>query len=116
MSVERTEMIRFHLGQQQKRALKERARAKGTNVTEELRAAVDAYLSDDKTRDLELLNAAAGQAALAIAEMNDMLDATNRKANLVFAELERLRGGRPVGAEARPAPSGRMTSKRRAAS
>lgn len=100
MTAETMELTNFHLGRKQKAALKERARAKGTNVAEEIRSAVDAYLSGVAPEDLELLDAATKQAADAIAEMNDMLDATNRNADRIFAELEKLRGGRPAGAEA----------------
>ena len=39
------ELTNFHLGRKQKMALRERARAKGTNVAEEIRSAVDAHLS-----------------------------------------------------------------------
>ena len=100
MTTETMALTNFHLGRRQKEALKERAQAKGTNVAEELRNAVDAYLAGVTPEELELLDVAAQQAAGAIAEMSDMLDATNRKANRIFAELEKLRGSRPAGAEA----------------
>lgn len=100
MTAETMELTNFHLGREQKQALRERARAKGTNVAEELRKAVDAYLAGVTPEDLELLDAATRQAADAIAEMSDMLESTNRKADQAFAELEKLRGGRPMGAEA----------------
>lgn len=91
---EKMELTNFHLGRRQKNALRERAQARGGNVAEEIRNAVDAYLSGVTPQELELLDAATKQAETAIEEMTEMLDATNRKAEQVFAELERLRGGR----------------------
>jgi hypothetical protein len=100
MAVETMVLTNFHLGRRQKQALKERAQAKGTSVAEELRRAVDAYLAGVTPQELELLDAATSQAAAAIAEMSDILEVTNRRADRIFAELEKLRGGRPAGAKA----------------
>jgi hypothetical protein len=99
MTTETMELTNFHLGRSQKLALKERAKAKGTNVAEEIRNAIDAYLTGVSPEELELLEIAARQAASGIAEMNAMLEATNRKADRVFAEMAKLRGGHPVGGE-----------------
>jgi hypothetical protein len=113
------ELTNFHLGRRQKAALRARAKANGTNVAEELRTAVDAYLSGITPDELALLDAATRQAAEAIAEMADMLKATNRKADAVFAELERLhRGQSPALAIAESAGSvysakGRNKAKRK---
>jgi hypothetical protein len=41
MNTEAMELTNFRLGRQQKIALKQRAKANGTNVAEELRTAVD---------------------------------------------------------------------------
>jgi hypothetical protein len=90
------ELTNFHLGRRQKQALKARAKAKGSNVAEELRNAVDAYLSGITSDELALLDSATRRAAADIAEMTAMLEATNLRADAVFAELERLRGGAPV--------------------
>ena len=89
------ELTNFHLGRAQKQALKKRAKAKGSNMAEELRSAVSAYLSGVTPDELALLDAATTQAEVAIAEMNAMLDETNRKAARVFAELAALRGADP---------------------
>ncbi len=86
------ELTNFHLGKAQKQALRLRAKARGSNVAEELRSAVDAYLSGGVAPEqLELLDAATRQAQAAIDEMNSLLAATNRRAEAVFAELEALR-------------------------
>lgn len=94
MASEAMELTNFHLGRSQKRALKERAKAKGTNLAEEIRSAVDAYLSGVTPEELALLDAASRQAESAIAEMSAMLEATNRKAARIFAELDKLRAGK----------------------
>ena len=93
MGTRATELTNFHLRRGQKRALKERAKAKGTNVAEEIRNAIDAYLGRVTPEALELLDVATKQAERTIGEMTEMLDATNRRADLIFSELERLRGG-----------------------
>ena len=91
MNAETMELTNFHLGREQKVALKQRAKANGTNVAEELRTAVDAYLSGVTPQELALLDAASRNAEKTIEEMNAMLAATNRRADQVFAELEQMR-------------------------
>ena len=100
MSADTLELTNFHLGRSQKRALKERAKARGTNLAEEIRSAVDAYLAGITPEELALLDAATKHAARDIAEMNEMLEATNRKADRIFAELEKIRAPRTKGRQA----------------
>lgn len=94
MATEAMELTNFHLGKAQKKALRKRAEARGSNLAEEIRSAVDAYLSGITLDELALLDAATRQAEGAIAEMNAMLEQTNRKAERVFTELRKLRGKR----------------------
>jgi hypothetical protein len=103
MRMNTLELTNFHLGSRQKQALKARAKANGTNVAEEIRNAVDAYLSGVTPDELELLDAATRQAGRDIAEMNKMLATTNRRARAVFAELEALRSGAKPAARKRAA-------------
>ena len=103
------ELIKFHLGRKQRTALRERAQAKGTNVAEEIRNAVDAYLSGVSPEELDLLDVATRKAQADIAEMVELLDATNRKADQIFAQLERLRGSsvsEPAGETSAPKKAG----------
>lgn len=93
MTTASLELTNFHLGRVQKQALKERAKARGSNLAEEIRNAVDAYLSGVTLEELELLDMVTKQAESHIVEMSAMLDATNHKADRIFAELEKLRGG-----------------------
>lgn len=92
-TAETMEIVNFHLGRMQKQALKERTKAHGTSLAEEIRNAIDAYLGGATPDGLGLLEAAAKQAEAALAEMSAAVEATNHKAAMVFAELERLRGG-----------------------
>jgi hypothetical protein len=108
MTARTMELTHFHLGRQQKIALKQRAMVNGTNVAEELRMAVDAYLSDVTLKELALLDAASRNAETTIEEMNAMLDATNRRADQVFAELEHMRG-----IASRKAPATRVRAARK---
>lgn len=86
------EVTNFYLDVRQKSALKERAKMKGTNLAEEIRTAVDAYLSGVTLEEIELLDVATKHAQKSISEMNEMLRKTNLKANKIFAELEKLKG------------------------
>jgi uncharacterized membrane protein len=108
------ELTNFHLGRKQKVALKQRAKANGTNVAEELRTAVDAYLSGVTPQELALLDAASRNAEKTIQEMNAMLDATNRRADQVFTELERMRGAAPAKAPSTRARAAAAKTKRSA--
>jgi hypothetical protein len=113
MNTEAMELTNFHLGRQQKIALKQRAKVNGTNVAEELRTAVDAYLSGVTPQELELLDAASRNAEKTIKDMNAMLAATNRHADRVFAELERMRGATAIRVPAADAPAAKAKTPRR---
>ena len=56
-----------------------------------MRSAVDAYLAGGDIEQLQLLDAATRQAESVIGEMNVLLEESNRRAALVFAELDKLR-------------------------
>ena len=92
------ELTNIYLRSTQKKALQQRAKANGTNVAEEVRSAVDAYLSGITADEIELLDAATKHTAALFAEMNAMADAMNRKSTRIFAEMAKLRGGYPEGA------------------
>lgn len=96
MAAEAMEAINFHLGRAQNRALRERARRRGTRVADELRSAVDSYLCGAQSETLELLDAATARAESALRDMNVLLEATNRRADMAFAELDRIRKGGAV--------------------
>ena len=82
----------IHLKTEQKKGLERLARANKTNIAEEVRRAIDAYLSGVTLDELGLLDEATKRAETLLADMNAMLDATNRNANRIFAELEAMSG------------------------
>jgi len=51
------ELTQIYLAQDQKKALRAKAKANGTKVAEEVRRAVDAYLAGISAEDLQLLDA-----------------------------------------------------------
>ncbi|MBC7943844.1 MAG: ribbon-helix-helix protein, CopG family [Burkholderiales bacterium] len=89
------QLTNVHLRPAQKEALQQRAKANGSNVAEEIRNAVDAYLAGVTSDELALLDAATKRTEALLAEMNEMLDGVNRKAERIFAEMAKLRGGDP---------------------
>ncbi len=81
----------IHLKPTQKRALQARAQANNTNVAEEVRRAVDAYLTGIDADELALLDQATRQAQVMLDDMRRTLVATNDHLRTVFAERDRLR-------------------------
>jgi len=91
------QLTQVYLEPEQKKALQERARLKGTKVAEEVRAAVDAYLTGVSSEELELLDAATREAKTQLDAMIARLDETNRKLDGILAEREQLHAARSVG-------------------
>ena len=84
----------IHFKPAQKKALQARARANKTNVAEEVRRAVDAYLAGVTADELALLDQATKQAETLLVQMSETLEATNAHLREVFAERDRLKAGR----------------------
>ena len=93
------ELTNIHMKPAQKHALQQRAKTHGTNVSEEIRRAVDAYLTGATPEEIRLLDAATRNAEAMLREMQDLLENTNRKAEVVFSEMAKLRGGYPEGTQ-----------------
>lgn len=91
-------LTNIHLTPEQRRALQARAKANKTNVAEEVRLAVDSYLSGVTPAELSMLDAATRHAESMLTDMAATLDAINQKAAATFAELAALRGGSGPGA------------------
>lgn len=89
------QLTNIHLRPAQKKALQQRAKANGSNVAAEIRNAVDAYLAGVTADELALLDAATKNTETLLAAMNEMLDDVNHRAERIFAEMARLRGGDP---------------------
>ena len=81
------ELTQIYLARDQKKALQAKARANGTKVAEEVRRAVDAYLSGISPEDLVLLDAGTRKAQRNFAEMAADLD-RQRDAGRCFRPVE----------------------------
>ncbi len=73
----------------QKKGLQAKAKANGTKVAEEVRRAVDAYLSGISPEDLRLLDEGTRKAQRHLAEMANELDRVNATLDAAFAQLTR---------------------------
>ncbi len=86
-------LTNVYLERKQKEALARRAKARGTNLSAEVRSAIDAYLAGVSVEDLRLLDDATRRAESEIGEMNANLDRANARARRFFKEIGQLRGG-----------------------
>jgi BMFP domain-containing protein YqiC len=91
-------LTQVYLDPSQKEGLENRAKAKGTKVSHEIRRAVDVYLSGVTPEDLEILDVLSREAEKNLQAMANRLEATNRKLDEVFAELERIRNKKVIAA------------------
>ena len=89
----------IHLKPSQLRALQEMAKAHGTNVSEEIRDAVDSYLAGMTAEEIQILDVSTKKAEAMFVEMRDMLEETNHKAERIFREMAKLRGAYPEGTQ-----------------
>jgi F0F1-type ATP synthase membrane subunit b/b' len=81
------QLTQVYLEREQKKALQARAKANGTKVAEEVRRAIDAYLSGISPDDLRLLDAGTRKAERDLVEMADELARLNAALD---AGLDRL--------------------------
>jgi len=89
-------LTNVYLEQAQKKAIARKAKLNGTNVSVEIRHAVDAYLAGVSTEELRMLDAATRQAKIEIDEMNAILDAGQVRAKKFFAAIEKLKAEKPA--------------------
>jgi len=85
------QLTQVYLDAEQKTALQKKAKEKGSKVAEEIRSAVDNYLTGVTPEELDLLDIASREAAKEFDAMSKTLDATNKKLDSVFKELEKMR-------------------------
>jgi len=83
------ELTQIYLAQDQKKALRAKAKANGTKVAEEVRRAVDAYLAGISAEDLQVLDAGTRKAERNLVEMAADLDRLNAALDAAFVELNR---------------------------
>lgn len=86
-------LTNVYLERKQKEALARKAKARGTNLSAEVRSAIDAYLAGVSVEDLRLLDDATRRAESEIGEMNANLDRANARARRFFKEIDQLRDG-----------------------
>lgn len=84
-------LTNVYLEQSQKKAIARKAKANGTNVSVEIRHAIDAYLAGVSTEELRMLDAATRQAKVEIDQMNAILDAGQARAKKFFSAIEKLK-------------------------
>lgn len=82
-------LTQIYLEAGQKKGLQARAKANGTKVAEEVRRAVDAYLSGISPEDLRLLDLGTRKAQVHLAAMAEELDRVNTALDGAFAQLAR---------------------------
>ena len=83
------ELTQVYLERDQKKGLQAKAKANGTKVAEEVRRAVDAYLSGISPEDLRLLDDGTRRAERNLAEMASDLDRLNATLDAAFLQLHR---------------------------
>jgi hypothetical protein len=83
------QLTQVYLERDQKKRLQARAKANGTKVAEEVRRAIDAYLSGVSPDELRLLDIGTRRAEKHLAEMAGELDRVNAKLDAAFAQLDR---------------------------
>lgn len=104
-------LTNVYLDAEQKKALTKRAKLKGTNLSVEVRNAVDSYLAGVTIDELHMLDAATRQAGEHIDEMNAILDAGLKRSESFFREIEAIKGGdTSLTPPPAPAPSTRARS------
>jgi 2-methylisocitrate lyase-like PEP mutase family enzyme len=82
-------LTQVYLEAGQKKGLQAKAKANGTKVAEEVRRAVDAYLSGISSEDLGLLDEGTRKAQVQLVEMANELDRVNAALDAAFAQLSR---------------------------
>lgn len=86
-------LTNVYLELEQKQALAKQAKSRGTNISVEIRNAVDAYLAGITVDELRILDAATARAKQDIDEIIAILDAGQRRAEAFFREIEKIKAG-----------------------
>ena len=84
-------LANVYLDSKQKKALARKAKANGTNLSVEIRNAVDAYLAGVTVNELKMLDAATKRAKADLDAINAILDSGQRRAAKFFRDIEAAR-------------------------
>ena len=79
----------------QRKFLEKQAKANGSNLSVEMRSAVELYKAGVSKPDLELLDLATRRAKEDLDAINATLDAGQRPAELFFTQIESIKAGTP---------------------
>lgn len=86
-------LTNFYIEKGQKKALEAKAKSNGTKVSEELRQAIDIYMTGLSVEELELLKATAQRAEEDLTAMADLLEQANKRMEATLNEIKKLRAG-----------------------
>jgi hypothetical protein len=89
-------LTNIYLENEQKKALVRKAKSNGTNLSVEVRQAVDAYLAGVSADELKLLDAATRQAKVDIDDINSILDRAQTRADKFFREIAAANRGQTI--------------------
>lgn len=84
-------LTNVYLESEQKKALARKAKSNGTNLSIEVRHAIDTYLAGVSTDELKLLDAATRRAKTDIDDVNAILDHAQIRAEKFFSDIELLK-------------------------
>jgi hypothetical protein len=82
-----------HLEPKQKKALKARAKEKGSSLSAEVRQAIEVHLNGVTAAEMEALDVLSRRAEADLAHMNESLDAVITKLDSTFDEIAHIRNG-----------------------
>jgi predicted DNA-binding protein len=84
-------LTQVYLEPEQKKSLAARAKEIGRKPSEAIREAIDAYIAGVTIDDLKLLDVATRQAEKDLKEMVKVLDASQKRSNAFFAEIDKIK-------------------------
>jgi hypothetical protein len=86
-------LTNVYLGSEQKKAIARKAKANRTNMSVEIRRAVDAYLAGMSAEELRMVDEATRRTKRDIDDMNKVLDGGLKRADRFFREIEQIKAG-----------------------
>ncbi len=88
-------LTNVYLESAQRKFLEKQAKTNGTNLSAEMRSAIDVYKAGVSMSELELLDLATRRAKDDLDAINATLDNGQRRAELFFAQIDSIKAGSP---------------------